>query len=186
MTRILLLSVIVIMVAGEVNAQTGGTVGIFSDQEGMQCNIFDNGPTTFSVYVVHIHWNGVSGIRFTAAVPECATGVSWQSDVPSFAATTGNSQTGVTVSYGSGCVYSLLTTVLRINLLGSGTTPDCCVFQAEPFPGDPVIEVVDCRQNLLEAYPNVSTINGNFFNCDCEAWIPVRSQSWGAIKAIYK
>ena len=185
MTRILLLSMIVIMAASRVEA-IGGYLGVYSDQAGMQCDIYDTGPGMFSVYVVHSLSHGVSGISFTAAIPECATGVSWDSDESMFGIAIGDSQTGVTVLYGSGCVYSESITVMKINLIGSGMTPDCCLFPVEPFPGSVDIEAMDCDQHFLEVHPRDAIINQDYFICDCYQWIPVYSRSWGAIKALYQ
>ncbi len=185
MTRILISCLIVILAAGPAAAEHA--VGIFSDSRGLNCNIYDNSPTLFSVYVVHYQGyypEGASGIRFKAPVPLCATGVSWVSDQPMFGTTVGGSQTGAVVFYGSLCVWSTVA-VMRINLMGNGLSETCCPYPVEPISGHQYIEVIDCHNNSVEALPRDTRINPDFL-CDCTGWTPVQGETWGRIKALYQ
>jgi hypothetical protein len=154
-----------------------GAIGIHADPEGMTCNIDDSQPGLITIYVVHkpLFSNGAMGISFSAPIPPCAV-LDYVGEEHVFPLTTGDSQNGITVFYGSQCLWGS-TLVLIITLQGYGQTPECCFF---PIPN---VSVVKCNGETESGLGmDHHTINGNA-SCDCA--IPIEQTTWGKIKALY-
>ncbi len=178
-----------------------GTVGIFGDSQGTDpCGLYDVGAGLAVYYIVHIYTSGAVGVEYSAPAPWCLKG-QYLSDTNAFPVTIGNSQTGVSVGYGSCRASPIL--VQAIQFFVHGLTPNCCCYdvRAHPVNGGP--NVVDCADNLLIAAGGRGIINSNL-NCSCwacmsaacaEAFrsqqggciqpVPVEETSWGRVKSIY-
>jgi hypothetical protein len=93
--------------------------------------------------------------------------------------TVGNSQTGVTVSYGS-CQDSPVL-VLTINVLASGLTSECCLYTVAPHPQTGEVRAMDCSGNWYAENATSTFINGYPWRCDAAAgtstWQRIRSLS---------
>ena len=169
---------------GTLNAQPG-QIGVYADAAGAQCDIFygNYGLTWF--YIVHTATTGARGVRFSAPAPVCLAEAQWVYDQSPYTITAGDSQNGVTVSYGS-CVSSPIH-VLSIPYFSVGLgAPPCCLYPVLPDPGaaSGQIEVVDCEGATVLAEGLVSTVNGNA-TCPCGI-VPTASTTWGQIKALYR
>ena len=168
----------------------GGTIGIFEDQAGINCNLVDNilGLKTF--WVVHIETGGATSARFSAPVPACMAGAIWLSDTNAldqcdFGIPENNTQMGFSCGYG-GCLSSPIA-VVGINLfllVGSST---CCPYPvlADPNAASGQIEVTDCDDNVLTANGLTSYVNGDS-SCPCYATVAAETSTWGAIKGLFQ
>jgi len=104
---------------------------MFADQAGTNCSITDTAPGLLPIYVVHIVDAGATAIQYIAAKPACMTST-YLSDTNPFGVTIGNSQTGVSVGYGtcrSGAIHCQ-----TISYFASGTTRRCCVYTVHCDP----------------------------------------------------
>ncbi len=135
---------------------TGGSIGIYADVAGTECNLSDAvvGMTTYRV--VHLTDFGVTACAYWAPKPSCFT-ATYLSDTNVFPVTIGNSQDGVSVGYGScrpGPIH-----VQSIAFLTSGNTPECCLYPILGIPSSGNVEAVDCANHLITAYGVTSVIN---------------------------
>jgi hypothetical protein len=179
--RLLLCSfILTIFLVGSASGQAG-QIGVYSDAGGVNCNLVDNSPGILSVYVVLTQSLGATGVRFAAPMPACMIGASWLSDSPCDPPC-GNSQTGMTISFGQ-CLSDDIH-VTTISYVVQGTTLDCCLYPVTPDPSTPSgkIEVVDCSSQVLYSTGRVNTINANR-TCECAVLDEV--SSWGKLKALY-
>lgn len=169
-----------------------GTIQIFGDPAGTQCEIMDTAPGLFSLYVVHVFTPGATAAQFSAPKPWCMADAIYLSDTAVYAVTLGNSQSGVAIGYGA-CVPSP-NHILTMNFFAQGTTLPCCCYYTSPDPLVPSgeIEVVDCANEVLYAFRAPAVIN---FNHSCLCWdlpdgcingpVPIEDTTWGQVKSIY-
>jgi hypothetical protein len=127
-------------------APTEGAQVRLATFSGSVCGIPDSEPTFVQVYVfVSSYSDGLTGVRLSAPVPECVSGMIWLGDVPVFSATSGDSQNGVEIDFGS-CNTTHDFHVLTINYITSGTSQGCCIYPvlAHPQAQTGQVEFVDC------------------------------------------
>jgi hypothetical protein len=183
--RALLVSLALMFGATMASAQQG-SIGIYSDTVGVDCNLLDVSPGLTAYYVVHTNTVGSTACRFVAAKPACMT-ATYLGDAHPFLMTIGNSQTSVSVAY-KGCRVGPIH-ILTINYFTSGTTPACCWY---PVTCDPLgtngcagglLDTVDC-----EYHDAVSTAGFGVINADqsCQCGVPAEESTWGQVKALYE
>jgi len=162
--------------------QWGGQIGVYSDVIGSDCNIVDQGGL-LAVHVVHTNTSGATAAQFAAPAPSCMTGVTWLTDNLVFPIALGNSQTGITVAYGT-CLSPSIH-VLTILYSTFATSETCCMYPVIPDPSvaSGKIEVVDCTSYKLFADGRISIVNPNS-HCVCGT-VVVHQATWGKIKALY-
>ncbi len=183
-----LIAVAVIVSAGSAYAQSG-YITVFADPGGQSCEVYDvSGPLTI-YHVVHVLTPGATRSRFSIPLPPCHTGT-YVADIPSFAATFGNSQTGVDVHYGQCLGVSIHVLEIWVNTFG--TTPDCCCWRTLPDPGAPSgkIEVEDCSSFTYLVEPVGRWVNpvgcGGIHACNClGGTVPIDESTWGRVKSLY-
>jgi len=185
MTRLLaVLVTIVALLAGAVSAQgPGGTIALFSDPAGTDCNIVvpDNG--FINVYAFHIWHQGAKAVQFSAPIPACFQ-VIHLGTIPAFQMTLGNLVSGISISYQqclTGAVY-----LSRSDFYEVGLTEPCCRYPVLPDPHAPSgdIVVVDCVDNKITGTGGRAIVNPDA-SCPCTYPVPVKETTWGAIKAQY-
>ena len=181
MKKALLLTLVLMLSASMAFAQAG-SVGLFADMGGTDCNLPDVAPGLTPYYAVHVYHAGATACQFAAPMPACMT-ATYLSDTAVFGVTIGNSQTGVAIGYGT--CQGAPTYVLAINYFTSGTTPPCCLYPVVPDPNvaSGKVEVVDCTNALLFGTGGAGIVNSTP-NCDCN--VPVEDSTWGQVKALYK
>ena len=159
-----------------------GWIGIFSDPEGLDCDLFDNIPGLCKYYVFHHGTPGATASQFAAPMPSCMLAV-YLSDTAIFPVTIGSSQTGVAIGYGT-CLASPIH-ILSINVFCQALTPACCYYEVVPDPAVPSgrVEVVDCTNTLLEGWGMQSIVNPDH-SCCCNC-TPVEESTWGKVKSLY-
>ncbi len=188
MKRILLLTVVVLCLAGLAFAQSDvGSIDIFSDAAYTSCNFIDV-IGLVPVYIVHTHAN--DGAAASQWMLELGAGVIMQfvgSNSP-FPTAIGNPLTGISIAYGSCQTGNTL--ILTVNFFGSGTSATCSLMSIVPDPGalSGMVEIVDCLEPPVG--PNKITLEKGGqgrvnpdLTCDCT--VPVRETTWGGIKALY-
>jgi len=180
MKKALLLTLVLVVSASMAFAQAG-SVGLFADTGGTDCNLADLTPGLTAYYAVHVYHAGAIACQFAAPKPACLL-ATWLSDTAVFPVTVGGSQGGVAIGYGS--CQGAPTHVLTINYFTQGLTAPCCVYPVVNDPNIPSgeIEVVDCANNLLVGTGGVGIVNSSP-NCDCD--VPTEDTTWGKVKSLY-
>jgi len=124
---------------------------------------------------------GSTACQYSAPKPTCMTAM-YLSDTNPFPVTVGNSQTGVSVGYGTCRVGPIH--VQTISFFTSGTTPACCRYRVLPDPNlaSGQVETVDCAFQ-----PGIATGGQGFVNSNptCNCNVPVEDTTWGGVKALY-
>lgn len=176
-----------------------GYISIFGDHSGIDCGLPDVAPGLATYYIFHHATPGATACQFWAPTPWCMDAIYLQ-DTIVFPVTLGDSQTGVSIGYGS-CLAGPIH-VLSILAFGQGLTPKCCCYFIYPHPASTTgdIQVVDCEENLLSATGGLGYFNPDYIECGC--WIsapnsvdglygcindpiPVKDVTWGKVKALY-
>ena len=167
-------------------ALASSRVMVFGDTGGTICALNDAAGVV-DYYIVHVYTSAATSVSFAAPLPDCHTGT-WIGDVPVFAGTVGDSQSGVTVNYGECLSHPIH--VLTIQVLALGTTPPCCCYPVLPKPGSTsgYVETTDCDGITKTApYEFGHPINETTY-CVCECTptpLPTEPATWGRIKALY-
>jgi hypothetical protein len=180
MKKALLLTLVLMLGAGMAFAQQG-SIGIFRDITGTNCNLLDAVPGLTPYYVVQVNTVGSTACAFAAPKPTCMTAM-YLSDTGVWPVSLGNSQTLASVGYGACKVGNVH--VLTVNYFTSGTTPACCRYfiTAGTAPSGQ-IETVDCADNLHFVTGGQGIVNSNG-TCLCN--VPVEDTTWGGVKALYE
>jgi len=188
MRLLLLMTLVLVLGATMVLAQDGGRIGLFSDEAGTNCAITDAAPGLLQVYVVHIMTGGATASQYAAPKPPCFT-ASYLSDTNVFGVTVGNSQTGVSVGYGT--CRSAPIHLQTISFFAAGTSSTCCVYSVACDPvsvtgacGAGKLDVVDCGFTYILGAGQSGVVNSTV-DCTCAMIVPERDSSWGQIKALY-
>lgn len=169
MYRTLIPFLIVIFAASPVSTQN---ISLYADAEGTDCALAYDTPGVINIYAVVMSGIGLTGVQFSAPLPDCWTGVLYLSEsVPPPYISIGNSQTGIAVAFGA-CVPGLTNHVLTIQVFASNPDliGDCCPYWVQPDPtaNPPGIYVTDCADppNLL------SGTGGDLFITRSGGWEP--------------
>jgi len=167
--KIVVLLAIAVLVVGLAVPVVGQQpmVKIASDPNGSDPDhIDDSVPGFVWVYVLIRHSTPISGVSFSAPIPDCFLGSTHVVDETFFLHTTGNSQTGVTVGVGQclGPPTGLYTVVMRIMILVSDPVTSCCWYPALPNPETSAgeIEVFDCDDNPVVAQGQPALVGQGF------------------------
>lgn len=164
----------------------GGTIGLYTNPQGTNCDFSDTAPGLIQMYVVHTNTEGSSGVEFAAPIPECITNAIWMGDAKPFATSMGTSQSGVDVLYGA-CLAAPVH-VMTINIFGSGTTGSCCAMTVVPHPANANgwVAATDCTPMELRGFGLTAYVNGNEA-CPCQTGTPLPTErsTWGRVKSLY-
>jgi len=184
MKALFLTIICLLLAAGSVWGQAG-SIGIFPSAAANCCLLDDKTVGLTLYYVVHVYTPGATACQYWAPRPACFTGA-WLSDTNMFPVTIGNSQTGVSVGYGSCRVGPIH--VQTLNFFTMGTTPACCYYPVRPDPNEMSghILVVDCNDHLIYGTGGTGIINGAL-QCSCGYLcpVPVEETTWGEVKSLY-
>ncbi len=180
-TTWLFLALTILCAASTVQAQ-GGTLMLFSDPSGLDCDLHDDAPGLCTYYVVHMGTAGATASQFAAPKPACHMGI-FLSDTGQYAVTIGSSQTGTAIGYGA-CLSSPIH-ILTINFFCQGLTGECCMYSIVPDPNiaSGQIEVVDCSETLVYGSGGTSAVNPTV-SCCCQC-TPAKESTWGKVKSLY-
>jgi hypothetical protein len=166
-----------------------GSIGLFSNTAGTDCNIYDQAPSLVTIYVVHVYTPGATSARFLVDDVSGGHQLTLLSYAPAYThygdCTISAYGLGCLIEYGN-CITSP-NVILTISYFGEGTTPPCSYIQIteDLTASPPGIYVMDCASppNLLTATGGDVVINPDA-SCMCN--IPTKTTSWGLIKVLYK
>ena len=178
MKRVVFLMVAALMAASLAFAQ-GGSIGIFKDMAGTNCNLDDKVPGLTPYYVVHVNTPAATACEFYAPKPTCLTAM-YLSDTGVFPVTVGSSQAGVSIGYGT--CRSAPIHVLTLNFFTQGTTGACCRYSVLPHPITGGPWMVDCGNTQRMATGGQGLVNANS-TCMCD--VPAEDTTWGQVKSLY-
>jgi hypothetical protein len=191
MVRALIVAVALATAVAPAMAQYG-TLGVYSEPSGCNCNVYDTLPGNLvSVYVVHRGMvQGLQGVRFIVAGGGGMTMTYLaQSKVGPPLEITGNIVDGYNVSYGSCLTGNLL--IMEIVYLGTATSATCSWLDVAAAPSSSTgqVEGWDCDGGVVTVGGERTPVNPDA-TCACEMPgcqpVPVEGTTWGGIKALYR
>lgn len=157
----------------------------------------DAGPGVRTVYIRHEFNIGSTASRFRLSL---GSGVSmtYLSETHPFPMTAGNTQTGISVCYGT-CIQGPLV-LATVSYMYNGSDVSCGRLDVVPHPDAQTVEVINCFGTPEVAFasdmyilkpggicgcPDPHTFTGSPQSFDCA---PLRTENvtWGAIKALYR
>jgi len=179
--RLVLIAVFLTSCAAPALGQAG-SIGIFADPQGTDCNLVDVIPGLVSFYVVHVYSSGTTASHFYAPQPACLNGI-YLSTMCIYPIGPCDAQTDVAQGYGF-CMTGSMHVATIAYFLNGLTTP-CCHYPVLPSPYSATGEilVVDCADNLLAASGGEGIINPTP-ECMCD--VSTAPSTWGRVKALYK
>jgi hypothetical protein len=180
MKKALLLTLVLMLGATMAFAQAG-SIGIFANMAATDCNLAAAVQGLAAYYVVHVNTPGAVGCEYAAPKPACMTLAQYLSDTNPFPVTIGNSQTGVSIGYGTCRVAPIHVQTISYFILGPN--PTCCRYFVLPHPINGGPNMVDCQDNLLIATGGQGIVNMVHGECVCD--VPVQDTTWGQVKALY-
>lgn len=160
-------------------AAFAGRVEIYADPALTQCSLSDTSPRTANVYVSETGYYGDVGLRFRIEPSPGFTGV-WISETSPFV-TVGNSQTDLSIGFGS-CRYgqfTVLTTTYQ--LFGTSSCSTLSIAAANGFPWP--ICVYCAGEYFCDGYLALHINCDGSANCNPLATEPT---TWGRVKALYR
>jgi hypothetical protein len=188
MLKIRILIVSILLSGGPASGQIN-TINLYGDTLHTDCSIAHEwGQIAIVAHVFHYSSSGAMSSRFSAPDPGCFIEGTYARDIAVFPATTGNSQTGITINYGAcltGWIFVLSIIYMDVTGLGS---PDCCAYPvlADPSAPSGQIEILDCSNNVVPGGGISGIVNGTpQCPCDIVTGIFEYHNTWGRIKSLY-
>lgn len=185
---------VVLLTAGVSQAQTG-TMALFSDQDGTDCNVSDHGGSTcpILVYVIYKGPATSTGSEFMLYPAGGAALIYLGESLPIFnSVSAGRADTGIAIAHG-GCKSGPLH-VLTVIYQGIGASDKCSRLEILPDPRSPHqngfnIAMVSCQFTIFYAAAGYLTVNPTD-DCRCVVGpggtpTPTFDTSWGQIKSLY-
>lgn len=169
----------------------GGTIGLFADPSGADCNLIDAAPGLCNVFIVHVWAPAVLGSEFGVSEPACLLAAFlsyspiWAVDI---AANLAAPLQGRSVGYG-GCRSSPIH-VATLAYFCQALTGPCCIQGVIAHSITGVVSTVDCDSNPLSVACGAVYWNANT-GCDCGidsggCTVAVHTTTWGQIKSMYE
>ena len=174
-------------------AQVEGAIALIP-QFG-DCALLDNSPGLRTIQVLHIHTPGAIASRFKLEAGPGMT-MTYVSEVHHIPMTVGNTQTGISICYGSCSLDQLLVTV---TYMAFGTSDNCSQIRVVPHPAAYTVEAMRCDRIPVYAVARNLYVQRVPGDCGCPDGqlypglpqpfdcgpVPVRATTWGGIKALY-
>jgi hypothetical protein len=170
-------------------AQPSWKIELYGDAEMSNCAIEFSAPGVVRIHIFHTGDSPSGAIEFALYAPECLAGAVWLGDVISEDwLQLGNTQNaaGIAVSY-RGCASTPIH-IGYVNFYVPTLDLPCC----EMFVSDPVdpgvgINAVTCLpENRIYPVAVRSLIIKPTPGCPCGQALPVKSTTWGGVKALYR
>jgi hypothetical protein len=162
-------------------AQIPGSIGVFGDSLGTDCNIRDDGGYV-TVYILHVMADGVTACVFgldVSATSWTYIGTDW-----SFELVLSPSIADISIAY-QVCLSSPIY-LGRVTFMGS-SEPPCTPISivAAPWVRSGNVEAADCEYNPNRLFPTGgrAVVNGDL---TCQCTLPVEATTWGRVKAMYR
>lgn len=182
MWKWLMIALTVLLAGGHAFAQTPGSIGLYADPTGTDCNLYDLMPQVIQFHVVHVNTTGAQASRFKAPVPTCMNGAIWLSDETGWPIKIGLVPDGTIVGYG-GCITGPIH-VMTINIFGQGLSSSCCYYPILPDPSGLTgyVEVEGCDDVWRPATGGEGIVNPTP-ECMCD--VPSDETTWSRVKSLY-
>ena len=181
MKRAVLIAFCMLFGAGIAFAQVPGSIGVYADIEGTNCNLTATGGL-LDIYTLHLNTDGATASNFAIEYP---VGITFIADaVPVLGDPflyIGASINGVSVAYGS-CMSGTFA-IMKSSTVGLPAA--CSLVSVVAHPDIGLIEGVDCQSFRFDPPPTggQARINSDG-SCDCN--VPVHDSTWGGVKALYQ
>ena len=183
MKKALLLSVVLVCCASMAFAQ-GGSIGLFADAAGADCNIADVAPGGLcSVFVVHVNVPGATGSEWAITSPTCIA-APFLSDGSPFGVYIGASPflpSGKSVGYGV-CLAGPIQ-VATLNYFCQGLTGPCCLQSVVAHGINGGLVSVDCGFVAVPATGGTGIWNADT-SCNCN--VAAHTTTWGGVKSMFQ
>lgn len=188
MKKFVLTVLAIAAVAAPAAAQVGD-ISTYADGAATSCNIVDTTPgfSFKDVFLFHKHTGGGQASQFKVSLTGGSTMVFSSQTIPAGMLNLGNANDDISIAYG-GCLQGDFL-ILTITYVAFGTSPACSRIVLEPAATSPIpgeVAMVDCTQpsgQLFVPATGQAIINPDV-TCQCD--VPVRTTTWGGIKALYK
>jgi hypothetical protein len=187
MRRLLVLLAVILISGGTAMAQ-GGLIGLYIDTWGDDCDIYDNGHGIIEVQVVHKFAPQAAAAQFSVITSPGFTGAYLGEELPAslLGGLFGNSQRGISIAYAECRSSPIHILTMKYYMFGTSARNSYIEVVADPTAKPPGIYMVDCAV----PFPTLYTAVGGraYINNDGTAsctTTPVRSTTWGGIKAMY-
>ncbi len=178
--RLPLFVALLILTAAVPVAAGVGSIGVFSDAVGGDCNITDAAGLV-RVEVVLVGSDGTSHVSFR--IEESAgLGMTYAQELIHFGLKTGDVRAGIQITFGaclSGPVH-----LATIFYTGTGTTSACEAIQVMPHPAVGSVRIYDCFQNPFTTPRGGGALVRNDGGCACSTAIEL--STWGRVKSLYQ
>ncbi len=171
--------------------------GALSVRVADNCRIFDNNVDIRTISVYHTLNLGAVASRFKVVADPGVT-MTYMSETVHTGIATGNTQDGITLCYGFCLVGDGL--LVTISYMAFGTSQNCSQIRIVPHPSAETVEAIRCNNEPVGTYvddlyvaepvnvcpgcPPAHVFLGSPQTFSCEP-VPVRSTTWGSIKALY-
>ena len=166
--------VVLLAVPAPAAGQTGRRLAIFADEGLTQSTLEDNVPRIASLYVLD-SGDYSTGVIFATEPSPGFTGV-WLGDVSDFLVF-GNSQTSISIGYGSCHPLPVVALTMTYQLLGTSV---CSELRITPPDGTPCVLSPDTGCAWLEHC--ITDLGHLGVNCP----VATESTTWGSVKALYR
>ena len=184
MKRLVLLTLVILGVSSLAFGQANpGSIGVFIDQAGTDCNIPDAGPPgILPVYMVHVGSNGAQASMWMLDTPPPT--LTYVGESSPFSVIIGSTLTGISIAYAS--CYTSPFLVATVNFFATGATPACAYLSIIPNPSaeNGLLEIIDCSLVKHELTAGGQAVINSDGSCDCN--VATQETSWGGIKSLYK
>lgn len=181
MKKVLLLAMAVTMVASLSFAQTGGHIGLYSDDVSFaECNLVATPFALLNVYVVH-QLTDATGSQFKLV--DGGTGLTPTGWTSAHALNIGADPFVETaVTYDGGCPHATPILIGTLGYFHQGSAVGCSTIQVVPAPTVNAILGLGCDNVERDATGGTLTIDGDL-SCPCA--VATEETTWGQMKALY-
>ncbi|NIO29255.1 MAG: hypothetical protein GTO29_11960 [Candidatus Latescibacteria bacterium] len=166
-----------------------GAIGLSSELNRVDCEIYDEVPGLINFYVLHVFSAGATSSQFMVKIHPGVV-LTWLADtITEPFISIGNSQTDIAITYGS-CLVSPIH-ILTITYLAFGLSEECSYLEviASPAAVLPEVLVTDCSNppKLYTSTGGAIVVNPNAICwCNFHEPDPVGLTTWGQIKKLYR
>jgi len=180
MKKALLLTLVLMLGATMAFAQNG-SIGVFADNMGANCNLPAVPGSFLNVYFVHVNALGATASQWAAPAPACFSAIRL-ADLPVFSVNFGNTSVGITVGYPT-CktgTFHIMTALYQV----LGAPAACCRWYVIPDPSlaSGKIEIPDCAYVMAYGTGGQALVGAMCPTCN----VPLEDTTWGQMKALYE
>ena len=173
--------VAVVLMFGASSAFAAGSIGVFSDEAGTNCNLVDAAGYAY-VYLWHVNTTGALASEFKLIRPAGWAYQFGSRDLDFLQIGFPDADDGVAYSYITCQTGSFWLETLIYSADGSSPVCSNTVYITN-VPSKTNIEVINCSDVRLNATGGALVVNGDG-SCPCN--VPVEETTWGKVKSLYQ